>query len=369
MVSERRPVFQGSAQNHRLIAVAWRALSLVISASPIGRILALAGALALLFDDYQVWKNGGKSLIDWGNWTSEIDKAVFAINRLSESLEKLAKFLGFSDAKKYIDGSIQEARDLGDMADAAMRGDWDGIKKVWADRKARQRETGLSVDPEEVRDSRFGPFFRSGDTGNRKPGSAVEPPEIRNNRSGSPDKPRGIRNNNPGNLNFVGQRGATREGGDNGRFATWQTAHEGLQALANQLRLYSDRGLDSIRKVINTYAPSSENDTSAYINQLAMFMGIDPDETFDVKSDPAALAMLMQGIIKHENGYNPYSRDQINEAIGSSELVGRGGAQVSQKTDIHIHGVSDPQAAGQAVSREQGSVNERLVRNLRGAVQ
>lgn len=310
-----------------LIAVAWRALSIAISASPVGRILALAGALALLFDDYQVWKNGGKSLIDWGNWTSEIDKAVFAINRLFESLEKLAKFLGFGDAKKYIDSSLQEARDLGDMADAAVRGDWAGIKKVWTDRKARQSQTGSSTEP------------------------------------------RGIRNNNPGNLNFVGQRGATLEGGANGRFARWQTAHEGLQALANQLRLYSDRGLDSVRKVINTYAPSSENDTSAYIDQLAMFMGIDPDEAFDVKSDPAALAMLMQGIIKHENGYNPYSRDQINEAIGSSGIVGTGGAQVSQKTDIHIHGVSDPQAAGQAVSREQGSVNERLVRNLRGAVQ
>lgn len=310
-----------------LIAIAWRALSLAISASPVGRILALAGALALLFDDYQTWKNGGKSLIDWGNWTSEIDKAVFAINRLAEALEKLAKFLGFGDAKKYIDGSIQEARDLGDMADAAARGDWAGIKKVWTDRKARQSQTGSSVEP------------------------------------------RGIRNNNPGNLNFVGQRGATLEGGGNGRFAKWKTAHEGLQALANQLRLYSDRGLDSIRKVINTYAPSSENDTDAYVNQLAQFMGIDPDEKFDVKTDPAALAMLMQGIIKHENGYNPYSRDQINEAIGSSGLVGRSGGQVSQKTDIHIHGVSDPQAAGQAVAREQGSVNERLVRNLRGAVQ
>ncbi|CAB3952688.1 hypothetical protein [Achromobacter piechaudii] len=310
-----------------LIAVAWQAFSFAIAKSPVGRVLALAGALALLFDDYQVWKNGGKSLIDWGNWTSEIDKAVGAIDRLAEALEKLAKFLGFGDAKKYVEGSIQEARDLGDIANAAMRGDWEGIKKVWSDRKARQQETGSSVEP------------------------------------------RGIRNNNPGNLNYVGQRGATLEGGDKGRFAKWKTAREGLQALANQLRLYGDRGLDSIRKVVNTYAPASENDTQAYVNQLAAFMGIDPDETFDVKTDPAALAMLMQGIIKHENGYNPYSRDQIDDAIGSSGLVGGAGAQVSQKTDIHIHGVADPQAAGQAVAREQGSVNERLVRNLRGAVQ
>lgn len=307
-----------------LIAVAWKALSLAITTSPVGRVLALVGALALLFDDYQVWKNGGKSLIDWGNWTKEIDQAVAAVDKLADALNKLAKFLGFDDTKKYIDSSIQEAKDIGGIVERFLSGDGPGAMQIIRDRRARNAGTG---------------------------------------------EPRGIRNNNPGNLNYVGQRGATLEGGEKGRFAKWQTAREGLQALANQLRLYSDRGLDSIRKVINTYSPSSENDTESYINQLAAFMGIDPDDTFDVKTDPAALAMLMRGIIQHENGYNPYSRDQIDEAVGSSGLVGGAGAQVSQKTEINIHGVSDPQAAGQAVAREQGSVNERLVRNLRGAVQ
>lgn len=319
-----------------LIGVAWQALSLAIMKSPVGRVLALAGALALLFDDYQVWKNGGKSLIDWGNWTKEIDQAVAAVDKLADALNKLSKFLGFDDTKKYIDSSIQEAKDIGGIVERFLSGDGPGAMQIIRDRRARNAATNA---------------------GNER----TTPP--------TSSEPRGIRNNNPGNLNYVGQRGATLEEGSNGRFAKWKTAREGLQAMANQLRLYSDRGLDSIRKVINTYSPSSENDTESYINQLAAFMGIDPDDTFDVKTDPAALAMLMRGIIQHENGYNPYSRDQIDDAIGSSGLVGGGGAQVSQKTDIHIHGVSDPQAAGQAVAREQGSVNERLVRNLRGAVQ
>lgn len=84
----------------------------------------------------------------------------------------------------------------------------------------------------------------------------------------------------------------------------------------------------------------------------------------------AALAMLMSGIIKHENGYNPYSQEQINDAVNSSGTIGPPATpQISQKTEINIHGVSDPNQAAQAVAREQGSVNERLVRNLRGAVQ
>ncbi|CUJ98322.1 Uncharacterised protein [Achromobacter sp. 2789STDY5608615] len=306
-----------------LIAVAWRALSLAFSMSPVGRVIALASALALLFDDYQVWKNGGKSLIDWGNWTKEIDQAVAAVDKLADALNKLAKFLGFDDTKKYIDSSIQEAKDIGGIVERFLSGDGPGAMQIIRDRRARNAGSGEA---------------------------------------------RGIRNNNPGNLNFVGQRGATREGGE-GRFAKWKTAREGLQALANQLRLDGSRGLDNLRSLISKYAPPGENNTEGYIQFLSGFMGIDPNERFDVQTDPAALSMLMRGIIQHENGYNPYSRDQIDEAIGSSGLVGGAGAQVSQKTDIHIHGVSDPQAAGQAVAREQGSVNERLVRNLRGAVQ
>lgn len=335
--------FQGADQASKdllktlgLIALAWRALSMAISLSPVGRILALAGALALLFDDYQVWKNGGKSLIDWGNWTKEIDAAVAAIDKLADALHKLAKFLGFDDTKRYIDSSIQEAKDIANIVERFLSGDGPGAMQIIRERRARN---GAAPEGETTAAP------ASGDT-------------------------RGIRNNNPGNLNYIGQAGATLEGGANGRFATWKTPREGLQALANQLRLYGDRGLDTIRKVINKYAPSSENDTNGYVNNLAMFMGIDPDEHFDVKTDPAALSMLMRGIIQQENGYNPYSRGQIDDAIGSSGLIGGGaGAQVSQKTEINIHGVADPQAAGQAVAREQNTVNERLVRNLRGAVQ
>lgn len=41
---------------------------------------------------------------------------------------------------------------------------------------------------------------------------------------------------------------------------------------------------------------------------------------------------------------------------------------VSQKTDIHITGVSDPAAAGRETARQQNNVNGRLVRNLSGVI-
>lgn len=50
------------------LLVAWRMLNSAFLMSPIGMITALVIGLALLWDDYQTWKEGGKSLIDWKEW-------------------------------------------------------------------------------------------------------------------------------------------------------------------------------------------------------------------------------------------------------------------------------------------------------------
>lgn len=61
----------------------FRALNLAMLASPIGIVLALAAAIGLLYDDYQTWKNGGKSLIDWGEWAPGIETAISKIKELT----------------------------------------------------------------------------------------------------------------------------------------------------------------------------------------------------------------------------------------------------------------------------------------------
>lgn len=69
----------------------FKALRLVFLASPIGIVLALAAAIALLWDDYQTWKNGGESLIDWGKWSNGLEKAIQSIKTLSDKLKNLAQ--------------------------------------------------------------------------------------------------------------------------------------------------------------------------------------------------------------------------------------------------------------------------------------
>ncbi|EEW2159329.1 transglycosylase SLT domain-containing protein [Escherichia coli] len=75
------------------LLVAWRLLNTAFMSSPLGMITTLIIALGLLWDDYQAWKEGGKSLIDWGKWKTEIDQAVKMIGDLKKTVTDLTKAL------------------------------------------------------------------------------------------------------------------------------------------------------------------------------------------------------------------------------------------------------------------------------------
>ncbi|HCU0822845.1 TPA: hypothetical protein OUJ26_001109 [Acinetobacter baumannii] len=66
-----------------------KSLRLAFLASPIGIVLALAAAIAALWDDYQTWKNGGESLIDWSKWENGIETAIARIKELAELIKNL----------------------------------------------------------------------------------------------------------------------------------------------------------------------------------------------------------------------------------------------------------------------------------------
>lgn len=172
--------------------------------------------------------------------------------------------------------------------------------------------------------------------------------------------PRGIRNNNPGNIEFRGQEGAVSDG----RFAKFSNPAQGLYALAAQLDKYNARGLNTISKVISTWAPANENDTAAYIAAVSKKMGAAPNAKLNLK-DPEVLSRLMGSIIGQENGYNPFDEFQLLSA--AQARVGEG-VTIHQKTDIHVAPGPDAAATGAAVGREQRRVNGDMVRNFQGAV-
>ncbi|ELW5671623.1 transglycosylase SLT domain-containing protein [Salmonella enterica] len=75
------------------LTIALRILNSTFWMSPIGLITALAAGIALLWEDYQTWKEGGQSLIDWEKWKPEVDVALKMVRDLKATVNDLAKAL------------------------------------------------------------------------------------------------------------------------------------------------------------------------------------------------------------------------------------------------------------------------------------
>lgn len=116
---------------------------------------------------------------------------------------------------------------------------------------------------------------------------------------------RGVRNANPGNIRKSKDQweGAI---GDDGAFVIFDSPESGVRALAKNLQSYGRQGYDSIEKIINRWAPPSENDTQSYIDSVVSATGIPATQSLDL-SDPDTLSSLAQAISFHETGsrYDP----------------------------------------------------------------
>lgn len=127
--------------------------------------------------------------------------------------------------------------------------------------------------------------------------------------------PRGIRLNNPGNIKEAPgdktQWQGERATDDDPVFEEFVSPEAGIRALARILVGYQRRyGLNTVTGIINRWAPGCENDTGSYIAHVASRLGVTPDQAIDV-TRPETMASLVEAIIRHENGQQPYAREVI----------------------------------------------------------
>ncbi len=147
-------------------------------------------------------------------------------------------------------------------------------------------------------------------------------------------QPRNQRNNNPGNLNFSGQKDAVLEpwnpawgDQDNRRFAKFNTEQAGWDAMSRQLMAYFTGNssaahftkLKTVKDIISTYAPGTENDTAAYIADVAKQMGVKSDAELNL-SAPEVMARLRTAMAKHE-GYPNWKHGLHPEYYGSQQKL------------------------------------------------
>ncbi|HCN1839904.1 TPA: lytic transglycosylase catalytic [Escherichia coli] len=358
------------------LVVAMRILNSTFWMSPIGLITGLIVALGLLWEDYKTWKEGGNSLIDWEKWQPAIDKAKDAITWLRDHLLELKDGVGGWQNALEILGTfiagVWVSKVLGAFGKISglpvppwLKGWMAYAAYLYSDRENIGASTKSSWD---YTKQNIGDSLRwlGIDTDFGRNPHTVKGANIQSDIPGAEPEQyaqatkRGERNNNPGNLNFAGQAGASLER-PGGRFARFETAFDGLRALARQLMLYAGRGINSVEKIISTWAPASDNNnTTAYIRAVSQRLGVDPRAALNM-SDPQTMSALMSSIIQHENGRNIYSRELINKAAvaGISGKV----TEVNQQNTYHIYGGGDPHAVGNEVARRQQSANAQVMRS------
>ena len=81
-----------------------------------------------------------------------------------------------------------------------------------------------------------------------------------------------IVNNNPGDLDYAGQLNAE----PNGRFAKFTSPQTGETALFRQVWAQVAEG-QTLRQLINQWAPSTENNTSEYLQNVMKWTGLAAD--------------------------------------------------------------------------------------------
>ena len=327
------------------LVLAWRILNGAFLTSPVGIITMLGAAIIGLYDDYKTWKEGGKSLVDWDKWEPEIKGAIKGVDGLKKSVMNLLGIDPQTWSAKWDMSNLMT--NLGELSRML-----DGIARLLNAIKDGRWKDAYSIGREIMNQGQGSPDALPAVTNSAegaaewiKSKTGFDPRSVGRWMKGGGNLP--DRNNNPGNLRPVG-----------GGFRSFNSAIEGWEAMRNQLMRYftgktTGKTLKSITDIVSTWAPSSENDTGKYIGDISKWMGVAPDAALNL-NNPQTMTSLMQSMARKE-GFSSWNSPLAAQAAG---------ATVSQETNIHIHGVSDPERAGSSVAERQMGVNSRLVQQL-----
>ncbi|EAB4417292.1 lytic transglycosylase [Salmonella enterica] len=117
---------------------------------------------------------------------------------------------------------------------------------------------------------------------------------------------------NIGNMRAVG-----------GGWQRFKSAREGMAGMAGQLLRYQTKkkwgNQKTLRQIINTYAPSNENNTDLYVSQVAKWTNLNPDAAIDLRN-PEIMSKVMEAMIRKENGNKGLAAaaGHYDEAIGDA---------------------------------------------------
>lgn len=367
---------KGMIKTFGLVLAAWWALNKGFLTSPVGLMITALTALFLLWDDYETWKEGGKSAIDWSQWTGTIEsvkktfkevwgyiqgiitsvggwEAIFwgfalflggkwlfsilaTVTRAGGALALLAGWPGLiiagMGALLIYHQKLLDQIDFGRMGEMTgeLAGNIGRLKKAVEEYQTTDSLTtkaGIVLEkaggiiPVPFA-SQIGAFMRTGtvDTALQKLGFGSAGGADYSTLDGAA---RGVKNNNPLNMNFAKQRGARKESG--GAFAVYNSAYEGLQGNVRQLMMYfngtSDaagrKKLQTISEIVSLWAPKNhgKNDPAVYAKRVSEEMGVGINDKLDLNDTEVMYALIRAMSMVENNGQFPYPKELVTAAI------------------------------------------------------
>lgn len=370
--------------------VVWRLLNAAMLASPITWVLALAGALVLLYDDYKTFKEGGKSLIDWKQWEPAIEKAKAAILWLRDKLlalkdgvggwqsafELLATFVAGSWAMKMLSGIARVGRGFGPiLAAMAAVSAWDKIGQTQEEAKREGKNVGQYLV------------------------------DRMNHKQGSTDGLLGGANQALNRIyswwdSITDTGGATNAYDAYGTVKRPQPTKAGAQLLGwmapmmGKLEALYNLPAGLLRSVALTESGGNQFAVSGagaqgmfqFMPGTARDMGLRGNDVFNPMKAAEAAARYLSMLLQKNGGDLNKTLASYNWGIGNVQKYGMalmpgetrqyipkvlsnmpgGGATLNQETNIHIHGVNNPREAANLVVEKQNAINNRATQDLAG---
>lgn len=130
---------------------------------------------------------------------------------------------------------------------------------------------------------------------------------------------RGYKNCNPGNIEqskdiFQGEITPSQDK----RFKQFQTMAYGYRAMFVTLDTYRKRGLDTIEKIVRSWAPPIENHTEVYVNSVVKWSGISKDKKL-TEYNGSDYIKIVAAMSHMENGISA----DMNDVIAGFNLQNR----------------------------------------------
>ncbi|MCW2485719.1 lytic transglycosylase domain-containing protein [Candidatus Symbiopectobacterium sp. NZEC127] len=360
--------------------VAWRLLNSAFAMSPIGRIIALAAALAALVEDYATWKEGGQSLIDWSKWEPGIQYAQKAIGGLSGDFGAL--YDKVVDLGKAIWDAIKAFLEFIDIDTSRFSGKW-LFDQIIESVRCAIKYVGALVDA--LKKLVSGDFSGAWDSLKEAASILADSPM----GQGVTAVAKGVYTKASNALNqylpeWMGgtpvERPKASKAGEQllGWMGPMLTQLESLYKLPAGLL----RSVATTESAGNQFAVSEAGAKGLFqfMDGTARDMGLRGNDVFDPMKSAQAAAKYLAQLLKANGGDLDKALASYNWGIGNVQKHGMalmpretrdyipkvrsGMPSINQETNITVYGSTDAQGTADAIADKQDGVNSRTVQQV-----